>query len=583
MRFQIHPTKVIRLVAFGIFLLSGLNSLAQNEEEYERIIYFDANYRVNQNCSMRITERITVYCNQQEIKRGIYRDIPLNYEYQGGRTDVDFEFISLTRNGKAENSHTENRSNGIRTYFGSEDTYLSIGKHTYEFTYEVNHVLRLLDKTDELYWNTNGNGWIFTVDSLRATVQLPAGIPFKQFTAYTGGAGSSGKNFSVVQTHDNELVYKTTKPLMWKEGLTFAASWDKNQLTYPSALDNFLYWVKSHALWVLLIVMIIFQVSRSLLLWFRYGRDPEPGTIMPQYEAPEGFSPADVYAVMNRGLVTSNAFTGQIASLGAKGWIKIKQEDVNGAPKYTFTQLENSPKELTSAEKELYDTLFSGKKTFTFYQNTYNATLKSGMDHLQHYISKEHGEKYRKGNVNISGSQHLFLLGFLILGFALKFLFGGSFWIIGAIALVGIIINLVFAYLLEQPTTEGRKIMDHILGLKLYIQYADQKRIQFNNPPDLNFETFERLLPFAIVLNLAKEWQGQFNSAELQTRFGMAGYWYAGMAMGGFSHFNSSTFSSAISSASVPPSASGGSSGSSYSGGGGFSGGGGGGGGGGGW
>jgi hypothetical protein len=182
-----------------------MHTLAQESEE-ERVIYFDATYQVQQNCSMRITERITVYCGGYQINHGIYRDIPLNYDYEGGRTDVDFKFISLKRDGKPEDYHTKDMDNGIRTYFGSAETMLYVGKHTYEFTYEVNHVLRLLEKTDELYWNTNGNGWVFSVDSLRATVQLPKGIKFNLFTAYTGSQGSAGKDFTVVQTSDNELV-----------------------------------------------------------------------------------------------------------------------------------------------------------------------------------------------------------------------------------------------------------------------------------------------------------------------------------------------------------------------------------------
>ena len=316
---------MIRQLLIALFILVSGGTFSQEENDYAHIIRFDGTYKINKDCSMLITERINVYADGNMINHGIYRDIPLTYDYEGGQTSVDFSIVSLTRDGEKEDYHTETMDNGIRIYFGNKNISLDPGKYTYKLSYKVNHVLRFLKKSDELYWNTNGNGWVFTIDTLTARVLLPSGIQFKKFIGYTGSQGDAGSNYTVEQVNPNEILFKTKEPLSSYEGLTFAASWDKNQLVYPTATENFIYWIKSHALWVLLIFMVFFLILRNTLLWSKYGRDPKPGTIMPQYDAPEGFSPADVSAVMKRGKVDSIAFTGQIYSLGLKGWIKIKQ------------------------------------------------------------------------------------------------------------------------------------------------------------------------------------------------------------------------------------------------------------------
>ena len=381
---------MIRQLLIALFILVSGGTFSQEENDYAHIIRFDGTYKINKDCSMLITERINVYADGNMINHGIYRDIPLTYDYEGGQTSVDFSIVSLTRDGEKEDYHTETMDNGIRIYFGNKNISLDPGKYTYKLSYKVNHVLRFLKKSDELYWNTNGNGWVFTIDTLTARVLLPSGIQFKKFIGYTGSQGDAGSNYTVEQVNPNEILFKTKEPLSSYEGLTFAASWDKNQLVYPTATENFIYWIKSHALWVLLIFMVFFLILRNTLLWSKYGRDPKPGTIMPQYDAPEGFSPADVSAVMKRGKVDSIAFTGQIASLGVKGWIKIKQENVQGATKFTFTKTEDPKQDLSSAENQVFQALFTNKDSFSFFENTYNASLKKGMDDLETNIQNRH-------------------------------------------------------------------------------------------------------------------------------------------------------------------------------------------------
>ena len=151
------------------------------------------------------------------------------------------------------------------------------------------------------------------------------------------------------------------------------------------------------------------------------------------------------------------------------------------------------------------------------------------------------------------------------------------------------VMNGLFYYLLRAPTAAGRKVMDQIEGLELYIRTAETERLNLAGAPDLNASQFEAILPYAVALNAEKPWSEAFAAAFARANPGQdmaTGYspaWHAGTGWAGasFAHSISSAVSSAESSfqSSIPAPSS---SSSGFSGGGG-SGGGGGGGGGGGW
>jgi uncharacterized membrane protein len=131
-------------------------------------------------------------------------------------------------------------------------------------------------------------------------------------------------------------------------------------------------------------------------------------------------------------------------------------------------------------------------------------------------------------------------------------------------------------------TKEGSDLLSDIEGLTLYMATAEKDRLEMFNPPDETPELFERLLPYALALDVAKTWGNRFEKV-----LASAGYrprWYAGpspyifMRGSGLHDFSSGLAGSIEQS--LTPSAS---SRSSGLGGGGFSGGGGGGGGGKGW
>jgi len=162
---------------------------------------------------------------------------------------------------------------------------------------------------------------------------------------------------------------------------------------------------------------------------------------------------------------------------------------------------------------------------------------------------------------------------------------GFPFVLVGAFAAM----NGLFYYLLRAPTASGRKVMDDIEGLDLYIRTAETPRFNAVDAPDLDATQFERLLPYAVALDAERPWSEAFAKAfarahpdeDMAVAYAPAWHGDRGWQGGDFSRSVASAVSAAQSSfASAMPAPK--SSSSGFSGGGG-SGGGGGGGGGGGW
>ena len=137
-------------------------------------------------------------------------------------------------------------------------------------------------------------------------------------------------------------------------------------------------------------------------------------------------------------------------------------------------------------------------------------------------------------------------------------------------------------------TPEGAKINSELKGFKMYLQTAEEHRLNMLTPPELTPELFEKLLPYAIALKVSNEWCKKFDNV-LKT-FDYHPQWYdssESLSTVGFATsfeslgktFDSSVFAAKREPVSDDSSSSGSSDWSSGSSGGGYSGGGGGGGG----
>ena len=145
-----------------------------------------------------------------------------------------------------------------------------------------------------------------------------------------------------------------------------------------------------------------------------------------------------------------------------------------------------------------------------------------------------------------------------------------------------IIGHLLYSHLIVRPGKEKLQMQADIEGLKMYISLAEEKQMQYFNPPKVTPEVFEKLLPYAIALKTEKVWGNKLENTLLQSMQSVDSYspvWYSGAAMrpASFSNNLRQSLTSNIQHSATSPGSSGGNWSSGSSGGGSVGGGGGGG------
>jgi uncharacterized membrane protein YgcG len=614
----------------------------------ETINSFMADIALREDGSVEVTEIIEVRAEGYEIRRGIFRDIPtFLINEDNSRLRATLEVTEVLRDGRPEPYTLESIGAGFtRIRIGDADVFLNHGVHRYTIRYTMTRMARRFADHDELYWNVTGNYWNFPILTATANILLPRGAVISNLVGYTGRVGSTEQAVTITRRSDNTATFTTTRQLAPGEGVTIAAAFQKGILAEPPESQQLIWWLSDHRDLLLPLGAIAIVFLYNLFAWSAVGRDPRKGTIIPLFYPPKNFSPALVHYIHRMGWEQGGwtAFTASIFNLGVKGLVVI--DNVKKTLKVSVTGKEpENP--LPPGEQLLFD-FFKSKGT-TIVNTTNGPKLNETREKFVQTLETENRQVYFKNNtgyVVLGLVIALACLGVMVLfdtlpllvlilaviggvaiglfaGFA-KQLFVGNFvsrfvilvWaiiiflnfgagiadffaglrfdtpLLGAVSIA--VITVVFAILMRAPTVQGRKVMDQIDGFKMYLETAEEKRLNFEKAPPMTVERFESILPYAIALKVEKPWSQHFE-AELKRHAveGVEGEsyhpsWYRGSdwssAKSGFSNtVAAATSGMAAAMIAAQPSSSSSSGFSGGGGGGGFSGGGGGGGGGGGW
>ncbi|NKL78804.1 DUF2207 domain-containing protein [Rhizobium leguminosarum] len=429
----------------------------------EVIDSFASDIALDKSGAMSVTETITVNAEGDQINHGIFRDFPLYFtDADGRRRSVDFDMVSVKRDGEEEPWHTESISRGIRIYAGSADVTVTPGRHRYVFTYRTNRQIRYFDDHDELYWNVTGNGWIFPIRLATATVKLPPGVGATETTFFTGPEGATGKNARVSETGAG-LVFATTMPLGPNEGLTFAIRMPKGSIDPPSADMESTWWLKDNLNYFIGfggLILVFAYYGRS---WLKVGRDPARGVVVPRWDAPEGISPALVNYIDNKGFSGEGwtALSATALNLAVRGYVKL--DDLKNSIVIRGTGKPLGKEKFQAGEIELLKVAGGAGSTLTI-DKANGERVKSVGQAFRSAIEKEHRGKYYNSN-----------LAYTVGGIALSAVFLAAPFIVGSLEpdtvvllLVPIAISVfiaVFVATFARPLYRGRSLFGKIVAL----------------------------------------------------------------------------------------------------------------------
>lgn len=632
------------LLIFSLGFAQNLKIDSGQSHRYEHILSFSADINIENSGRVTIKEKIMVFAAGDKIKRGIFRSLPLSRNINDKKVNIRYDIISVKRDGQEENYRTETRGSDLGIYFGNKNKILKPGVYTYELTYQTQDQIGFFQKFDEFYWNVNGNLWDFAVDEIYAKVTLPQGATILQTSCYAGEYQSQAADCAGNQLQPNVVQWSATE-LKPREGLTVAVGFQKG-IMLPPPPPTFLEKYGVLAVLSLAALGLTAYFITSWQKYGVDPQKPVvyPQFNAPQNLSPAavGYLDKEYYAEeMITAAIISLATKGFIKIIEDDKRIL----GIFGGKEYTLEKIKEAADSLPKEELSLMYKFFPGNAKVISFDGKYNSKIEYAVNDFKASLKYQHDPFLKKGNntkkliiplliIIILYSAGIFFsykitysdihmgsaiplgTGLLFLGIILSYFFerylsvkiifgfiavgliilwitvvsadsnlemnlgfyaSYAFFIFGFIALV------LYQYFIKQPTPEKLEIQSLIKGFKMYLGTAEEKTLQFHNPPAMTPEVFEQMLPYAMVLGVDKIWGEKFQTMLKKSTLGAQNYqsnWFVGASIMNMNFANSlsSSLSQSIASSATQPSSSG-----SGSGGGGFSGGGGGGGGGGGW
>lgn len=424
------------------------------------------------------------------------------------------------------------------------------------------------------YWNFPIEQASFTLKLPDAEQHLDArghDSRLLEINAYTGGRGAKGTNFRLLL--EDRVI--TTKRLRPGEGLTVSYAWPAGLtegIARPWTIGTFLRHslLPDGRSWYLPLIPLL-SLFLLVLLWKRYGKDPTMPVVIPRFEPPQGMTPGATRAA-RRAKWDESCLVSDILNLAAKGYLII--EEGSGVAKYVLRRLTpgvNAP-ELLDDERRLlehllpesrpvltlhtseFQILAAGRslskiRCATVVRRAYSANSRYVLAGLLPYVLLfflvhraagpdglmlagvtlgitaflalffSHGMRaanpVAEGGTGAMARRMLPLVFAFALGCIPAFLLGEfspqtpAGWL--GMGWLGLILASIFAWLMPRRTQAGVEQLAEIEGLAMYMDVAEQHRLAALYPPEDSIERFERLLPYALALDVAETWANRFD------------------------------------------------------------------------
>ena len=561
-------------------------SLAITAQE-EKIYSFHSDITVDKSGMIQVKEAIRIFSKGDLFKRGITRALPLNRsDIYDNRIKMDYTVGEVLMNGNPVNFFTEKEGGHLVIYVGDRNIFLEPGFYNYEIHYKTAGQIGFFEDYDELSWNVNGVSDKMT-DSVSSVVRLPEEARIISSHCYTGIMGSTDSVCFSETLEDGSFKTLVTN-LPPDEMLTVSVAFTKGVVKQPAGFEpKVLSWFDKNGLAFISAIFVLLLSVYYRVTWQRYGVDPPKPVAIPQFSPPDGLSPAAV-GMLHKGYFMDDLITSSIVNLSVKGYLTIEEiiekKGLFGIRKdrvFSLTRMKNDYSKLPAEEAVILRDLFYSDDNIKL-DGKYNKDVSDMMQNYRKSLNKQFKPVIDEGqNIKFHIIPWLAVILYIIILFYfinnnLLLFEVNSYALFITIPLLAIL-YVIYAIQIVRPGERKLHYKSNIEGLKMYLDVAEEKRMQFFNPPTVTPEKFEELLPYAIALDMEEVWGEKFEKTFLSSSMQPETYqptWYTGTYVNAalFGHALNSTLSNTMSHSATQPSSSGGGNWSSGSFGGGFSG-----------
>ena len=264
---------------------------------------------------------------------GVFRDIPVRYEtLQGFNYHLDLRVSSVLDEAGQPLEYEESRQGQhkrVKIWVpGATDE-----ARTVHIEYSVENALRFIDPEDsdfeaghdELYWNVTGDEWEIPIQAATARIVVPPEVTGLAARVYTGPVGSSTTGNATTTELEYGFYFVTTEALEAREGMTISIAWAPGVIARPTSYVTTVRFLRSN--WIFLVPIVTLIVMYRL--WNARGRDPSRLAVTPQYEPPEGMTPAEIGTLIDNSPDMCD-ITASIVDLAVRGYLKIVEREQKG-------------------------------------------------------------------------------------------------------------------------------------------------------------------------------------------------------------------------------------------------------------
>ncbi|HSI26640.1 MAG TPA: DUF2207 domain-containing protein, partial [Aeromicrobium sp.] len=307
------------------------NEAPTYEETFDvaRIQNYDADFRVDANGDLAVTERLHVYFPVG--RHGIFRFFDVVDPSAPTARRLP-ENIHITRDGRPEQADRSTREHDRFIVYRIGDPAVEIeGEHVYSLSYRIRGVIEpgTTGERSQLYWNLIPGGWTMPIDAANLTVHLPVASSATVRCAVGSGTASrcasSGAGTRRLTVRTGALPERT--PVTIKAGLDMQTPPTGHARWWPQPWDGVLgRWSKTSAPIALGAVALLAAIA-GFAGWRVRRRVVETEPPFPvMYAPPDGIGPGQAAYVVSES-VSRTQFVATLLYLAQQKVITLDRND----------------------------------------------------------------------------------------------------------------------------------------------------------------------------------------------------------------------------------------------------------------
>jgi uncharacterized membrane protein YgcG len=394
------------------------------------------------------------------------------------------------------------------------------GRQTYVISYTMRDVIhQQRGGAQQFLFDVNGTGWQQRFGTVTATLHVPAALAgsLSGDTACYQGAQGSTARCAITRTAGGFDV--SASGLGAHENVTMSVGFEAGTFEVPLSVARLLVWV---ALGLALVLLALALVVRLRQL----GNPKGTGIIVPQYQAFPGIGVMEAAELLDE---RDRAFPALITQLVVSRAATMTRDD-RGTEKtkddlYSLTLLDATV--LDDEDADAAHTLFGSIKpgahvTLNPAKPKIGDRIAKLLRNARDAVRKQHliARRVTPASGALLGAAALVFLCVAVLFFVTGLL-GYLAWqhevALGAAVLLALAAGALVLPL-ERRTESATPAYEHLLGIRDYLRLAEADRIRMLQTPT-GAETraapdgteivklYEKLLPYAILFNIEKEWR----------------------------------------------------------------------------